>query len=91
MEGDAGTRASAVRWQKRRTARAKCTNVLGEASYGNVVLSCGLGNHVGRRGLPGRAEGTGTAMPLPFSQRLRGHVRRSLGRGSDGEEIIVVA
>jgi site-specific DNA recombinase len=31
--------------------------VLGEASYGNVVLSCGEGNHAGSRGLPGGAEG----------------------------------
>jgi hypothetical protein len=27
--------------------------VLGEVSHGNVVLSCGEGNHVGLRGLPG--------------------------------------
>src|ERR1700747_343110 len=26
--------------------------VLGEASYGNVVLSCAVGNHVDLRGLP---------------------------------------
>ena len=35
--------------------------VLGEASYGNVVLSCGVGNHVDLRGLPGGAEGIRTA------------------------------
>jgi hypothetical protein len=34
--------------------------VLGEASYGNVVLSCGVGNHVDLRGLPGGAEGIQT-------------------------------
>ena len=34
--------------------------VLGTASYGNVVLSCGVGNHVRTRGLPGGAEGNRT-------------------------------
>jgi hypothetical protein len=34
--------------------------VLGEASYGNVVLSCGVGSHAGWRGLPGGAEGIRT-------------------------------
>jgi len=29
----------------------------GAASYGNVVLSCGIGNHVVLRGLPGGARG----------------------------------
>jgi hypothetical protein len=29
----------------------------GELSYGNVVLSCGVGDHVDLRGLPGGAEG----------------------------------
>jgi hypothetical protein len=50
-----------------------------EATYGNVVLSCGVGNHVGLRGLPGGAEGIRTydlrgaedprarAPALPFS------------------------
>jgi hypothetical protein len=31
-----------------------------EATYGNVVLSCRVGNHVGLRGLPGGAEGIRT-------------------------------
>ena len=35
--------------------------VLGEASYGNVVLSCAVGNHVDLRGLPGGAEGIRTS------------------------------
>ena len=35
--------------------------VLGEASYGNVVLSCREGNHVNLRGLPGGAEGIRTS------------------------------
>jgi hypothetical protein len=30
------------------------------AEYGNVVLSCGVGSHVGTRGLPGGAEGIRT-------------------------------
>ena len=34
--------------------------VLGEATYGNVVLSCAVGNHVDLRGLPGGAEGIRT-------------------------------
>jgi class 3 adenylate cyclase len=34
------------------------------ASRGNVVLFCGLGNHVGLRGLPGGAEGIQTAILL---------------------------
>ena len=34
--------------------------VLGEASYGNVALSCAVGNHVDLRGLPGGAEGIRT-------------------------------
>jgi hypothetical protein len=33
----------------------------GAASYGNVVLSCGIGNHVVLRGLPGGAEGIRTS------------------------------
>ena len=35
--------------------------VLGEASYGNVALSCGVGYHVDLRGLPGGAEGIRTS------------------------------
>jgi hypothetical protein len=37
--------------------------VLGEASYGNVALSCGVRNHVRTRGLPGGAEGIRTLSP----------------------------
>jgi hypothetical protein len=37
--------------------------ILGEASYGNVVLSCGVGNHVDLRGLPGGAQGIRTSDP----------------------------
>jgi hypothetical protein len=36
-------------------------SVLGEASYGNVVLSCGVGNHVDLLGLLGGAEGIRTS------------------------------
>jgi hypothetical protein len=34
---------------------------LSAASYGNVVLTCGVGNHLGLRGLPGGAEGIRTS------------------------------
>ena len=36
-----------------RITRPPTETVLGVASYGNVVLSCAAGNHVGLRGLPG--------------------------------------
>jgi hypothetical protein len=35
-----------------------------EATYGNIVLSCAVGNHVGLRGLPGGGKGDSNCEPL---------------------------
>ena len=56
--------------------------ILSAASYGNVVLSCGVGNHVGLRRLPGGAEGIRTSdlrSQAPTASRfsLYGFMRQS--------------
>jgi hypothetical protein len=54
--------------EKRRLHAATRNNlhIFGEVSYGNVVLSCGVGNHVVLRGLPGG--GRSPAKPVSGSR-----------------------
>ena len=49
------------------------------ASYGNVVLPCGVGNHVDLRGLPGGAEGIRTDSHRGRSESSYSSLRRSMG------------